>query len=63
MISATDDIVDVAREYVAPLVQPGDVVVERKGGAAYPRGELVTTWTEVKPSLLARILKRGDSCL
>lgn len=57
VISATDDIVDVAREYVAPLVQPGDVVVVSEKAVAITQGRFYHV-DEVKPSLLARILSR-----
>lgn len=57
LITATDDIADVAREFVGPLVQPGDLVVVSEKAVAITQGRFYHV-DEVKPSLLARLLAR-----
>ena len=57
LITATDDIADVAREFVASLVQPGDMVVVSEKAVAITQGRFYHV-DEVKPSFLARLLAR-----
>lgn len=57
VIGATDEIVDVAKEYVAPFVEPGDVVVVSEKVVAITQGRFYHV-DEVKPSRLARFLSR-----
>jgi len=57
LITATDDIADAAREFVASLVQPGDMVVVSEKAVAITQGRFYHV-DEVKPSFLARLLAR-----
>jgi len=57
VIGATDEITDVAREYVAPQLEPDDVVVVSEKAVAITQGRFYHV-DEVKPSLLARFLSR-----
>lgn len=57
LISATDNIVEVAREYLGHLVQPDDIVVVSEKAVAISQRRFYHV-DEVKPSLLAKILSR-----
>lgn len=56
-ICARDDIVEVVREYAAPLLQPGDLIVVSEKTVAITQGRFYHL-EEVKPSWLARFLSR-----
>ncbi|MDI9464560.1 MAG: coenzyme F420-0:L-glutamate ligase [Bacillota bacterium] len=57
VISATDEIAEVAKEYIGGLLQPADVVVVSEKAVAITQGRFYHV-DEIKPSWLARLLSK-----
>ena len=57
VVSATDEIAEVAKEYIGGLLQPADVVVVSEKAVAITQGRFYHV-DEIKPSWLARLLSK-----